>query len=325
MVSDILIMEFKFQNFKIREKYLDKKYLIKKAKDIFLYDIYDGRFYDLQRNSNILGHSYKKLTSLVKNDISSKWNISGNTVYHYRMKKIFEKLFSPDYHLSASFSLHEFILSLNNYSINNSYNLKFKGERFKLWLEEKCNIIKKDKENLQKNIIIYDMAEIFLRAEGDYNKFNDLVKNLKKEEITVFNYFWYPYLDLNIDNADIIILPEIYSGNFNFSLILFNKNMKNYNQLCIDVEYIPSLYIASSLKMYYLIRRIKTEKKINLKWNNFIQARRLFSYKDINEYENIIDNYFNKNIILSKDPPYYNYLPLVLQDYQVKYLLKIII
>ena len=304
---------------------MNKKYLIRKAKDVFLYDAYDGRFYDLKRNSNILGHSYKMLTTSVKNDISSKWNIPGNTVYHYRMKKFFEKLFSPDYYLTSAFSLHEFILSLNNYSINNSYNLKFKGERFNIWLMKKCNIIKKDEEKSQKNIIVYDMAEIFLQTEGNFNKFNDLVKNLNREEITVFNYFWYPYLDLNTDNADIIILPEIYSGNFSYLIILINKNIKNHNQLYNDLDDIPSLYITSSLKMYYLIKRIKAEKKITLKWDNFIQAGRIFSYKDIKEYINIIDNYFEKNVLLAEDPPYYNYLPLVLQDYQVKYLSKIIV
>ena len=304
---------------------MSKKYSIKKAKGTFIYDIHGGRFYDLQKNSNILGHSYKKLTTIVKNNISSKWNISDGTFYHIRMKKLFEKLFSSNYFLRTSSSLIEFILRLNNYCVDNLYNINFFGERFNLWIKEKNNIFNIERKKTQKDIIIYDMAEIFLRAKGDIQKFNDFIKKLKKEEITVFNYFWYPYLDLNINNADIIILPEIYSGNFCYLNVLINKKISKYNQFSNELESIPSLYISSSLKMFYLIKRIEKEKEIKLKWNNFIQAGRLFSYNDIYNNDKIVDKYFKNNIILSKKPPFYNYLPLNLEDYQIKYLNKVVV
>lgn len=306
---------------------MNKKYTIKKAKGIFLHDIHDVKYYDLQKNSNILGHSYKKLTTLIKNDISSRWNILESTIYHSRMRKLFEKLFTPDYFLTALLSLDEFILKINNYSLSNSYNLKLIGERFNLWLKDNYNLSNIKTGEIQKNIIIYDMAEIFLQFDGDSKKFNDFIKDIKREEITVFNYLWYPYLDIKTDNVDIIILPEIYSGNFKYINILINKKrVKNFYQFTGQFECIPSLYISSSLKMYYLIKKMEYDHKmINLKTNKFIQSGRLFSYRDIKYYNNLIEEYFNKNIILSNAPPFYNYLPLILEDFQIKYLSKIII
>jgi hypothetical protein len=304
---------------------LNKKYLIKKAKGAFLYNIHDGKYYDLQHNSNILGYSYKKLTTIVKNAISSKWNISEQSNYHKRLKRIFEKISGSDYNLVSAFSLIEFIFRLNNYSLNNSYNLKINGERFNLWIKEKCRLSFKENERKNESIIIYDMTELFLHAKGDNKKFNEIIKKLKKEKITVFNYFWYPYLDIIIENADIIILPEIYSGNFNFLNILVNKNIKNYLEFSNPIESIPLLYILSCFKMYYLIKNIEKGKEAILGLDNIIQAGRIFSYKDLNDYKKIISNFLNENIILSSEPPYYNYFPLNMEDYQIKYLTKIIV
>ncbi len=303
---------------------MNKKYSIKKGKGAFLYDIKGGRFYDFQKNSNILGHSYKKLTTIVKNNISSKWNISEDTVSHKRMRKLFEDLFTSNYYLTSVSSLSEFIFRLNNYALYNSFNLNISGERFNLWFSENCNLISNDKKDSKKNIIIYDMAEFFLQSEGNFNEFIKIVKKIKKEEITILNYFWYPYLNIDTCNADIVILPEIYSGNFNYINVLINKkSIDKYKQLTTQLENIPALYLASSLKMFYLIKNIDTSISVNLNRDNIIQAGRLFSYKELNAYNKEIDKYADKNIVLSKKPPFYNYLPLILEEYQIKYLTKI--
>lgn len=300
---------------------MDKKYHIKKGKDIFLYDIKSNRYYDLQRNSNIIGHSNKKLTTIVKNNISSRWNITGDTIYHRRLRSLFNRIFSANYFLTSSFCLIEIILRLHNYSINNSYNLYINGDRFNLWFNEKFNNIKTKIKNEFKNIIIYDMAEIFLSSNGDFNRFEEDVGKLKKGDITVYNYYWYPYPDIITNSADLIILPEIYSGNFNYLNILINKSIINEQKLFSnELEDIPSLYISSSLKMYHIIKGFQKNNYINLKWDNIIQAGRIFTSDNLNEYKNITERYLEKNIILSKDPPYYNYLPIDLEEYQIKYL-----
>ncbi|MCK4799307.1 MAG: hypothetical protein KAT05_18180, partial [Spirochaetes bacterium] len=235
---------------------MDKKYPLRRAKGIFVYDIQSTRYYDFQRNSNIIGYSNKKITTHIKNCISAGWNLYEDTVYHRRIKRLYEKIFSLDYYFKTCFSLTEFFARFLNYAQQNSFNLIIKGHRFKLWIKEYCNNIYKEIKSYSKNIIIYDMAEIFLESGGDIKEFNKKVKNLKKETITVFNYYWYPYLEINISDADIVILPQIYSGYFEYINILIKKDIKNYNFYSTEIDKIPCLYLAGSLKLYHTIKKM---------------------------------------------------------------------
>lgn len=110
--------------------------IIKKCKDVFVYDLQNNKYYDLQKNTNIIGYSNKSLTNEVKNNISSKWNLLGDTVYHRRIKSLIKKIFGDKYLLTSAFSLTEYISRLMIFSIHKEYNLKFVGERFNLWLNE---------------------------------------------------------------------------------------------------------------------------------------------------------------------------------------------
>jgi|GEM_PF-1309121 len=298
----------------------DKVYPLKKAKEAFVYDIKSNKYYDFKNNTNILGHSYKKLTTIVKNHISSSWDIYNNSIYHRRFIKHLNNLFGDKYHITCCFSLIEFISRLINYSINQRFNIEIIGENFKIWFDKNFNY--KNIINSSKNINIYDMAKIYLSFKGNKEKIENQIR-LNKYRINILNYYWYPYLDISLNDADLIILPEIYSGNFKYIILLINKeslisDKKSYYSTSINE--IPSLYIVSSLKLYHLIKQIETNNPINLGWDGFNQAGRIFIYKETSQYKKIIYDFLNKNIILNKEPPFYNYLPLLLEEYQVKFL-----
>ena len=302
-----------------------KNYPFRKAKGIFVYDIQSNRYYDLQKNSNIIGHSNKKITTIVKNHISSSWNLYGDTIYHRKIKALYDKLFSSNYHLAVSFSLIEFFTRFFNYTQQKSSNLQIIGDRFNLWIKKHCNNINREAKNDCKTTIIYDMAELFFKSNGDIKQFNKTIADLKKEEITIFNYYWYPYLDIITNNADIIILPQIYSGHFEYINILINKKINDFNYYTFQLNNIPSLYLASSLKLYYTIKKISNYDSFKLNWNGFIQAGRLFVSEELNsqKYKEIVNKYLEKKILLNLTPPYYSYLPIIVEDYQKKYLSRI--
>ena len=195
---------------------MDNKYPFKKGKGIFVYDIHSNRYYDFENNLNILGHSNKKLTATVKNHISSSWNLFGDTIYHRKIKQLHNRNF-PNYYLTNTFSLIEFFNNLLNFANSKSFKIVSTGDRFNLWIQEYCNYKNIGTKNSAK-IIIHDMAEKFLKTGEDYA---NLLKNIRKEKITILNYYWFPYLEIDTCNADIIILPQIYNGNFKY-LNIFN-------------------------------------------------------------------------------------------------------
>ncbi len=292
--------------------------IIKKGKGVFLHSILNNRYYDLKNNSNILGHSYKKLTTEVKNYISNSWNLNSNTIHHKRLLGFIQKNFGENYSLKSNFSLLEFFSRFMLYLMNKSLNIEVIGKRFNLWFENyfvyKNNMMKKNK------IQIIDMAEFFLNSQGKDNKIKK-----KNNELLILNYYWYPEIDVNTMNADLIILPEIYNGNFNYVLLLINKEsliMKDSLSYSQEIFSIPSLYVASSLKMFHLIKKFSETKIFKINWEGFVQYDRLFSCInfDLNNIKKNSDTFYSKKILLNDNPPFYNYLPLNLEDYQIKYL-----
>ena len=172
------------------------------------------------------------------------------------------------------------------------------------------------------------MAEIYLKADGNKDRFSAEIKKIKKGNITVFNYFWYPESDIITGDADIIVLPEIYSGNFSYINILLNNNssiIKDRNYLTSELENIPSLYISSSLKLYFLMEKIIKNDIIKLKWNNLIFSNRIFSFIELEakKINDISKKFLENNILLAGNPPYYSYLPLMLEDYQKKFFMRL--
>ena len=78
------------------------------------------------------------------------------------------------------------------------------------------------------------------------------------------------------------------------------------------------------MKQYHIIKRT-IPSLLKLEWNDVIQSGRIFAFKNTKEnyINDMVNKYNEKNILLNNRPPYYNYLPLVLEDFQVKYLSKV--
>jgi len=50
--------------------------IVKKGKGPYIFYLNNkNKYFDLTSNANILGYSFKKLTTTVKNDISNRWRI----------------------------------------------------------------------------------------------------------------------------------------------------------------------------------------------------------------------------------------------------------
>ncbi|OHD19748.1 MAG: hypothetical protein A2086_11420 [Spirochaetes bacterium GWD1_27_9] len=290
----------------------------RKAKDSFLYNIKSEKYYDFRHNTNIIGHSHKKLTNLVKDSISSAWNLQIDSIYHRRFMKFMETNFSDKYHIKFSFSLQEFFLKLFN-KFNNS-KIDIIGERFKKYISYNEISINNDNNN-DYNIKIYDFAEIYLNFGGNKEKINKYVEGIDKNNLAVFNYFWYPSFEININKADIVILPEIYCGNFKYVIILISKELNEFANFCEEIHSVPSLYLSSSLKNYYVAKSLE-ENNIKIENNDFIFADRIFSYKNISQIDNLYNKFLEKNILLNNIPPFYSYLPINLEEYQRKYVLR---
>ena len=157
---------------------------------------------------------------------------------------------------------------------------------------------------------MFDMAYHYL-----FNKEIKLDSNLK-----IGNYYFYPELDINLIDFDIIILQEFLNGNFCY-LNLVVKRDSIFENIFDNPEQIPSLYISASLKNYYLIKRYNIKFPNFLNETLFLQKNRLFILKNIKD--NILEYLLSKRIIVNKSLPFYNYLPIILEEHEIKYLKSI--
>jgi hypothetical protein len=298
-------------------------FTVRKGKNVFIKDLRQNQYYELDKNANIAGHSNKNLTAAVKNNISSSWNLYGNTIYHKRFKNLLLRLFSDNYEFQAGFCLEDILLRINNFAINSSYSIEFYYENFNSWLIKKANFNNEKKH--EKKIKIYDMAYLYLKTGGIAEEFKKLAGNLNKGDITVYNYFWHPDTEIITDNADLVILPEIFSGGFKYVNLLINKKAGINLKLFFEIGEIPSLYLASSMKLFYLIKRMQNREIPSLGWKDFYYAKRIFCHKNpgSEDYKKTAEKIFENQVIINCDPPYYNYLPLILTESQIKYLKRI--
>jgi len=246
-----------------------------------------------------------------------------NMSYGVPGKKLIENLCGNDYLLASSFSLMEFFSRFSAYAENMQIKLNAAGSNFKKWFDK--NIIINEVKKFNKEADILDMAGFYIESGGNTSKIKEKIKT--SGEYRILNYFWYPELTFDAFNSDIIILPEIYSGNFKYINILIKKKSRLFNDREImlnSAESIPSLYISASLKNYFLIKNNENHQTVKLGWKNFTQVNRIFVYNKTDEgYMEIINFYKKNRILLNENAPYYNFLPIILDDNQKNYLSRI--
>ena len=299
-----------------------KKIRIKKAKNAFVYDKDSNKYYDLRCNSNILGYGHKLLTSYTKNMLSSSWNIKMNTRHHDRMTGLYKRVFGEGRHIRTSNSLEEFFCRLF-LSAAGKYRVIVTGKRFEKWLGMK-NIKPIDGE-AEKNIKIIDANEIFLSCNGDNERFKYEIRSMTEnnDDTVILNYYWYPYPGIETGFADVVILPEIYCGNFGYISILVKDENDLFDEITGRLSEIDSLFISVSLKNYYLIMdALKKNNDMKLEWKGFISAGRLLVPENEDDIDMLSEKLFEDKIIINDKPPYYNYMPINLEDYQKKRLRK---
>lgn len=294
----------------------------RRAKGAYLFTIHHEKYLDLRENSNILGHSYKKLTTVVKNSISSSWNIKDNSIYHLRFNKLITSLFNNNYYTFFSYSLQEFFLRLFAFLKTNRFNIAIETQNFKDWLN--YNLIEYEhNDNSNKVALIFEMASLYINTHG---KVEEIIKKIEnKKGVKILNYFWWPELEVKSLDSDLIILPQLFCGNFQFIAFLIKKD-----SVLIEVgncfkEIPPSLYLVSALKNYYLIKQAFNKYKlIKLKWTDFLQINRIFTYTKSEGYFEVV-RYFKteKKVLLNEKPPYYNYLPIILEEHHKKFLSRL--
>lgn len=298
---------------------------VKKGKGPFLYTLGGDKYFDLRNNTNILGFSPPKLTTAVKNGLSNSWNIKGvQTVYHKRLVKLIEGLWGDTYTLRAANSPVEFWSRLSSFSGHESFTAL--GAGFCGWLDEQ-----KIRFSDKGTIVVEDKTESFL-----YGKPLEYPGGPGPYRISGANYYWYPHINPPITGEEsFIMLPELFSGLFNYCLILVKKELTDLIELTQAVTDFPSLYICSSLKLYYLIKKYDSktrysqekdeDKKQRINWKGFLFKGRLFSYAgpDRKTIEKKAGLFAEKKILLTRRPPYYNYIPVNLEEYHYKYLNKV--
>ncbi|HNZ25778.1 MAG TPA: hypothetical protein PLG34_03385 [Spirochaetota bacterium] len=285
--------------------------IFKKAKGAYLYDIKSEKFFDFRFNSAIFGYSYKKISTRLKNSISNAMSVVGDSVYSRRLLKIFAKDFSEEYEPFFISSLEEFILKLENFAINNNYKLAYFGERFVKFISR---LLAKKKINSDNpDIRVIDAAQYYL-DEKQILVFED--------KINIINYYYYPEYAPDTFGADLIILPEFMSGGLKNIYLMIKKKSVLKNIFSQTVFELPSFYIEIALNYYRVIKspeyRLLNVPK--LKWKDVVQKGRIFSFT--NEDDELVNKFKQNNILINPFPDY-NYLPLILEDYQKERLLKI--
>jgi len=141
---------------------------------------------------------------------------------------------------------------------------------------------------------------------------------------TILNYYYYPSTTFELADSTFAILPKTFSGNFNYVTVIIKSDSQFFDKLKNISCNIPSLYLLSSLKNIFVIKQLEKlniEKIPNLTSDKILQKGRLFIFKEESAALNELYNYlYEKNILINSNPPYYNYLPLCMNEHQKRHI-----
>lgn len=277
---------------------------IRKAKNAFIYTIDGQKYYDLTANTNIIGHSHRLLTNMPKNALSTAWNIRGKSIWHNRFAKLISTLFGEGYTVRCASSLTDLWLRMANFGIVPDFD----SDDTLLYLES--HSVKMPQAN--KNIRVVEAASHYINNE-----------EIPLDENVILNGWWYPELDMPLGNAKAVILPELFSGLTPTVFVLLRHDCEQDFAFLDRIENVPSFTVISAVNLYHIIRNQQKRDYNQLRLDSTIVQQRGRIFKLSGDAKDYADKFAEKHILLNQNKPQYNYLPINLEHYQIKYLNKV--
>lgn len=273
-----------------------------KAKECYVRDKFGNRYFDLRRADNIAGHSHRKLTTQIKNAVSVHLTLDLPTIYHKRYRKIISSLTSAGlYELYFFSSPQEFLLKA----------------------AVLFGTIEADTVNMSDFLTGHGIKS------GSGLKLRDFTlshSDEKKMDKTIVWYYNYPRLlnESNIPNADIVVLPALYTGYTGGCAVLVNRNVRELMNICHPLEEVPAIVFVTSTVFYYHAKALQEQRCFSFDSEKFLCNDRVFALKD--EYQNEIQDIAaalkSSGIIINTLAPYYNYIPLTLDIHEIRRIKK---
>lgn len=282
--------------------------LFTKAKGPYTRDLSGKGYFDLRKFTNITGYADPSITRDYKDAISSIWDLDLPSIYHKRLEKILLNGSNGDFTICVFKGIEHFYLKIAALS----GGIRTQG------LREKEYFLSKQITSSEKGAVSHDMTELFL-TKAEYTPI--------KSSINIMNYYYFPYAEIDYNKyvGEIIVLPGIISGNSEVVFVLIKKSFKEYIESSDELSTLRASEALLTLKYFARIKKYSHKKCFPIKSESFISNERIFSYNNLTKenVELLYAEYFEKGIILNKYPPYYSYMPLILDDNQVKKIKRI--
>ena len=269
-----------------------------KAKECYVRDKFGNRYFDLRRADNITGHSHQKLTTQIKNAVSTLLTLDLPTVYHKRYRKIISELTTNGlYELCFFSSTQEFLLKVAAlYGNIEPDNVGMK------------DFMTNHGIKTGDGIKLYDFT---IKSPIDIQKAGSIAW-----------YYNFPRLldENNIPQTDCIVLPALYTGYTNTCAVLVNRNLKDLINICRPLEEVPAIVFVTAITFYYKAKALQGQKCFSFNNEKFLCNDRVFVLKDEyqNEVQDIAASLKSDGIIINTQAPYYNYIPLTLDIHEIR-------
>lgn len=273
-----------------------------KAKECYVRDKFGNRYFDLRRADNITGHSHRKLTTQIKNAVSGLLTLDLPTIYHKRYRKIISSLTANGLYESCFFSSPQELLLKAAVLFGN---------------------IEADTVNMKDFLVGHGIkSESGLKLRD----FTLSLPNEKKMNKTIVWYYNYPRLleEADIPEADIVVLPALYTGYTGGCVALINRNSKDLINICHPLEENPAIVFAASIAFYYRAKALQEQKCFSFENEKFLCNDRVFTLKEEyrNEMQDIAAALKSSGIVINTLAPYYSYIPLTLDINEIRCIKK---
>ena len=105
--------------------------------------------------------------------------------------------------------------------------------------------------------------------------------------------------------------------------ILVRKGLENEFGFFDSIENVPSFTVVSAVNLYHIIRNQQKRDYNQLRLDSTIVQQRGRIFRLNGDAKDYADKFAEKHILINQNKPQYNYLPINLEHYQIKYLNKV--